>query len=915
MNDVTATATRWRSWPRSSSSATAAASGRPGRVLRRPPPRPGRRDPRAVPRPADDGGARARRRRPPARPPRARRPPAGMPRAARRLPHPPRGRPRRHGRRLRGGAGIARPPRGAEGAARPAPLTDRQLLQRFEREARAAARLHHTNIVPVFGVGEHDGHPLLRHAVHPRPGPGRGARRARAASAQRRRPAGASDRHAGSADRPALARGRRSTAVALLALHGGAGRGPAGPRPLTARVVGRRPPPVPPPSHSLDGLPGQAEACVRLPAQASPASACRSPRRWRTPTQGVLHRDIKPSNLLLDTQGHVWVTDFGLAKADDSDDLTGTGDIVGTLRYMAPERFQGRSDAARRRLQPGADALRAAGLPPGVRRRRTAAGLIEQVTQRASRRACARSNPRGAARPGDDRRRRRSPASRRERYATAAALAEDLQRFLDDRPIRARRLRPGGAVPPLVPAQPGGRGPDVALAAALLLGFAGMTWLWRAADAARGDEAAQHRQADGTGGPRRRPPRGPRKRSRRRRTKPGGPTHWPAAITGSWSPCTSRPAPGAGRKTTRSAPCCRSPRPCAWTRGTRREAPHRIRLANLIQQTPRLRQFWFVPDGIGSAELSPDGRFVVTASYLRWGWTSERPSAAHVWDALTGRAACPPLKHAGAIRHSAFSSDGLRIVTASDDGSARVWDARTGEPVAGPFRHDTGRVLCPAFSPDGRHVVSGGDDGTARVWDLGRGGAPRFPPLRHDHAVAHAEFSPDGQLLVTATNPGTVRLWDASSGQGDLSSARPGRLSGLVQRGRETLADGVQRPGSRRVGGPARRGAEVAVQDRGRRRLQARGPQPRRPPRRHLLPKRRRQVWDIKTRRPLTPLLARGSWLWHAAFSPDGRYLATAGDRVVRIWEAATGQPAFASLPHASNVLEQRRSIRTAISC
>ena len=60
--------------------------------------------------------------------------------------------------------------------------------------------------------------------------------------------------------------------------------------------------------------------------------------------QGVLHRDIKPSNLLLDVAGRVWVTDFGLAKVEGSDGPTRTGDIVGTVRYMPPERFDGWSD-------------------------------------------------------------------------------------------------------------------------------------------------------------------------------------------------------------------------------------------------------------------------------------------------------------------------------------------------------------------------------------------------------------------------------------------------------------------------------------------------------------------------------------------------------------------------------------------
>ncbi len=153
--------------------------------------------------------------------------------------------------------------------------------------------------------------------------------------------------------------------------------------------------------------------------------------------QGILHRDIKPSNLLLDREGNVWVTDFGLAKATGGEDLTHTGDIIGTVRYMAPERFQGAGDARADLYALGLTLYELLALRPAYNET-DRASLIRQVTQ---------EDP-----PQLRRLNHRVPldldtiihkAIARDpgqRYPSARALADDLQRFLDGRPILARRV-------------------------------------------------------------------------------------------------------------------------------------------------------------------------------------------------------------------------------------------------------------------------------------------------------------------------------------------------------------------------------------------------------------------------------------------------------------------------------------------
>ncbi|HVK14006.1 MAG TPA: serine/threonine-protein kinase, partial [Gemmataceae bacterium] len=153
-------------------------------------------------------------------------------------------------------------------------------------------------------------------------------------------------------------------------------------------------------------------------------------------SQGVLHRDVKPANLLLDLRGTVWVADFGLAKSVDADDLTHAGDVVGTLRYLAPERFDGGGDHRADVYALGLTLYELLTLRPAFAAEGRAE-LVKQVT------AASPPNPRSVnpAVPRDLetivlKAVARDPAAR---YQSASELADDLRRFTEDRPIRARR--------------------------------------------------------------------------------------------------------------------------------------------------------------------------------------------------------------------------------------------------------------------------------------------------------------------------------------------------------------------------------------------------------------------------------------------------------------------------------------------
>jgi tetratricopeptide (TPR) repeat protein/tRNA A-37 threonylcarbamoyl transferase component Bud32 len=262
-------------------------------------------------------------------------------------------------------------------------LANEKLRARFRREAQAAARLHHTNIVPVFGVGEHNGRCFYVMQLIA----GRGLDQLIRETAVR-------------GERKGESTGRPSECSSLT--------------------------PVP--------CPLSPEKVAKIGVQVADALSYAH-------SQGILHRDIKPSNLLLDQRGAVWMTDFGVAKLVEEANLTQSGDLVGTLKYMPPERFAGQSDARGDVYSLGITLYELLTLQPAFPDT-TPQHLIRLVTQEAPP-PPRKANP---AIPTDLetiilKATARDPAHR---YQTAEELGEDLWRFREDRPILARRIGAAG---------------------------------------------------------------------------------------------------------------------------------------------------------------------------------------------------------------------------------------------------------------------------------------------------------------------------------------------------------------------------------------------------------------------------------------------------------------------------------------
>lgn len=304
--------------------------------------------------------------------------------------------------------------------------------ERFQLEARTAAKLHHSNIVPVYEVGEHGGHCFYAMQFIEGDPLDAVVRKLRGIPLLTR----PDNQLAPAAHGNDTSNDQRIESIALLLNSTGF----TAPRDSTEPRLSEKPQAL------LDTNPIAADASSSIVSQGDKRPffvnvaqiGCQAAEALHYAHEhGIVHRDIKPSNLILDTCGHLWITDFGLAKLNDTSGLTRVGDVVGTLRYIAPERFSGKCDGRSDIYSLGVTLFELIALQApfeSVDRLE----LIEQIKQSDA--------------PSLRKLNRRVPydlqtivekamhplASRR--YATALALTQDLQKFIDGEPIRARRV-------------------------------------------------------------------------------------------------------------------------------------------------------------------------------------------------------------------------------------------------------------------------------------------------------------------------------------------------------------------------------------------------------------------------------------------------------------------------------------------
>jgi eukaryotic-like serine/threonine-protein kinase len=590
-------------------------------------------------------------------------------------------------------------------------------------------------------------------------------------------------------------------------------------------------------------------------------------------SRGVIHRDLKPQNVLIDSEDEPRITDFGLAKQVGMESgLTLTGAVLGSPSYMAPEQAQGHPDQVGARSDVYAIGAilyeLLTGRPPF--RAATLTETLRQVVD--SEPATPRSlNP--GIEPDLDticlKCLEKDPASR---YGSAQEVADELDRFLNQKPILARRatLKERGI-------KWIKRNPRVAVlwgvvAATALAGLCGVLFQLRQTKAAL-RQSNLNAIAEVTA---RAPELAPKLTLR----------HQGPVLTAVFDRSGRRILSASHDKTAR-----------VW------DAADGMPLLELKGHA----------GVVGGAEFSPDEQSVLTFSFdTQFRFPNLSPVGEHqvtehypvysdrtarIWDVASGKERIV-MDHNDQVADARFSPDGRFVATAGWDHVARIWNVETGTELH-QLRGHAASLLSVSFTPDSKRLATG-TEGYRYSYTLGPGGAGGSSTTVREPVLATIWNVVDGQTMVQVKNQ-ISRPLEALIGAGGYSASRARVAFSPDGRYLVTAAQDPERAAVWNVedGGPIAwlKGHTYEVNvacfsPSGDRVVTASADHSAR-------------IWDATSGREIAVLLAHsGPVLW-AEFSPDGRWVVTASaDTTVRVWDAATGRGLAVMKGHQDKVYQ-----------